>query len=289
MPSGPPWSGRPRRSEVRTLVTGGAGLLGHALAVSAPDDVLVEVTQRRSLASGARAHTIDLAEPGAFELLVLDRQPDLVIHTAYGTADPERDIVAATSEVASACAVAGVGLVHLSSDMVFDGDHAPYGEDATLSPVTEYGLSKARAEAKVFSAVNDAAVVRTSLITSLEPLDRVTAWVIGALKIRRPITLFHDEVRSAVRLDDLARQVWEVAGLARGERAGVWHLGGAEALSRYDLGMLIAAHAGLDASTISSGTVRDHPERRPADLTLASSRAGGLSSEARAVSTLFTD
>lgn len=274
---------------MRVLITGGAGLTGHALCVAAPADVDVEVTQRTKLAAGWRAHTVDLAEPGAVELLLLDSGPDLVIHTAYGTDDGERDIVSATKNVVDACTDAGVELVHFSSDMVFDGEHAPYREGDALSPVTAYGRQKAAAETYVREHLAPATVVRTSLICSLDPVDPRTAAVVEALTIGKPITLFTDEIRSAVRLDDLVRAVWEIVVMAPERRAGVWHLAGAEPVDRYALGLAIAAHYGLSPEAIVAGNSAESPAGRPRDLTLVSERAAAsLSSNLRPVTTLFT-
>ncbi|MBV6508977.1 MAG: hypothetical protein JJLCMIEE_02044 [Acidimicrobiales bacterium] len=273
---------------MRVLITGGAGLTGHALCSAAPDDVDVEVTQRTRLAAGRRAHTVDLAEPGAVELLLLDSGPDLVIHTAYATDDGERDIVTATKNVVDACADAGVELVHFSSDMVFDGEHAPYREDDTLSPVTAYGRQKAAAEIYIREHLAPATVLRTSLICSLDPVDPRTAAVVEALTIGKSITLFTDEIRSAVRLDDLVHAVWEIALMESEARAGVWHLVGSEPVDRYALGLAIAAYHGLSPEAIVAGTSAESAAGRPRNLTLVSDRAAAsLSSTLRPVTSLF--
>ena len=48
-------------------------------------------------------------------------------------------------------AAAGVRLLHLSTDVVFDGRLGrPYREDDLPTPVTQYGRAKARAEAAVW-------------------------------------------------------------------------------------------------------------------------------------------
>ncbi len=165
-------------------------------------------------------------------------------------------MIAATRSVAAACAIHGVELIHLSSDVVFDGEHAPYAEDAPLVPVHAYGRAKAEAEADVASAVADAAVVRTSLVCATDPLDPRSAWVVDTLRAGDPITLFTDEIRCPVRADDLARMLWDIVALPRAERAGPWHLVGPDALSRHELGVLLAASARL-------GPGRDHRGEQP--------------------------
>ena len=66
---------------------------------------------------------------------------------------------------AVAAAAGEARLVHVSSDVVFDGRLGrPYREDDVVSPITEYGRTKADAEQVVLRAAPKALVVRTSLI-----------------------------------------------------------------------------------------------------------------------------
>ncbi len=272
----------------RILVTGGAGLVGSSLIATASDGVEVHATERHAPVVEATGHTIDLADPDVPVGLLAAIRPDVVVHTAYSTADLERDVIAATRSVAAACAIQGAALVHLSSDVVFDGEHAPYAEDAPLVPVHAYGRAKAEAEADVVSAVPDAAIVRTSLVCATDPLDPRSAWVVDTLRAGRPITLFTDEIRCPVRADDLALMLWDLVALPRAERAGPWHLVGPEAMSRSALGMVLAEAHGLDPAGITAVSSRDQPDPRPRDLTLTAERSAGLPTRPRPVATLWT-
>ena len=272
---------------MRVLITGGAGLVGSTLIATAPDGVEVHATQRTTPVVGATAHTVDLADPDEPVGLLAAVRPDVVIHTAYGTDDLERDVIAATRSVAAACAIHGVELIHLSSDVVFDGEHAPYAEDAPLVPVHAYGRAKAESEADVVTAVPDAGVVRTSLVCATDPLDPRSAWVVDTLGAGEPITLFTDEIRCPVRADDLARMLWDLVALSRAERAGPWHLVGPDALSRHELGALLAEAHGLDPVGITAASSRDLPDPRPRNLTLRAERSAALPTRPRSVRTLW--
>ena len=280
---------------MRVLVTGGAGLLGARLASDAPAGVHLHRTWHRTApAPGDEGqnvgewHQVDLADEDATATLVAGVAPDLIIHTAYAMADGERHIVAATAHVATAAAAVGAGLVHLSSDVVFDGEHAPYAETDPPLPISPYGRHKAEAEAHVRSACPDAAVVRTSLITWADPLDARTAWIVDTLRAGNPLTLFTDEIRCPVRLDDLSGQLWDLAALDPADRSGAWHLVGSEALSRYQLGVCIAAHAGLDPAAITAASSRSQATPRPRNLHLTTARADAtLPTPSRSARTLF--
>jgi dTDP-4-dehydrorhamnose reductase len=264
-------------------------MLGSALAAAAPPGVEVHVTWRNTPPREARAHRVELSEPGALEALLRQLDPALVIHAAYAKESGERDIVGATTRVAVACAARRVALIHLSTDLVFDGEAGPYDEESAVSPLIAYGRWKARAEAAVREALPQAALLRPSLIVSFTRPDPATAWVERGLRAGGPVTLFTDEIRSAVRLDDLVNATWEIAAMPASGRAGVWHLGGDEAVSRLALGLLIARYHGLPADPLLPALSPRGAERRPRDTRLLSRRAGSLATPLRGVSTLLTD
>jgi dTDP-4-dehydrorhamnose reductase len=62
--------------------------------------------------------------------------------------------------------------------------------------------------------------------------------------------LFTDDIRCPVHATDLASALLE---LASGPTRGIHHLGGADAVSRQELGTLIAKRDGLDAARLPVG------------------------------------
>jgi dTDP-4-dehydrorhamnose reductase len=165
-------------------------------------------------------------------------------------------IVPAARHLAVAARAVGARLVHVSSDLVFDGEHAPYPDEAPPSPIMDYGRAKAQAEAVVAAIDPGAAIVRPSLIWALEPLDRQTAWLVDGLLAGGPITLFVDEIRCPVHLPDLAAALFEIA--VRHELAGL---------------RLLAALGLQPGHNVVAGTVLASGLVRPRDLTLLTRRA----------------
>jgi dTDP-4-dehydrorhamnose reductase len=184
---------------------------------------------------------------------------DAVIHTAYRQGQGEWETnVEGTAAVAEAAR--GLRLVHLSSDVVFDGTRGRYREQDVPAPVNSYGRSKAEAERRATEIHGRPTVVRTSLIYGGDepgPQERLAA---------EGSRFFVDEIRSPVQVGDLADALLEVVAL---DLPGALHLAGGDDLSRFDFAVLL----GADRRKIERA--RTTPERAP-DVSLDSSRAAAL-------------
>ncbi|MFQ3664204.1 MAG: sugar nucleotide-binding protein, partial [Chloroflexaceae bacterium] len=90
---------------------------------------------------------------------------------------------------------------------------------------------------------------------------------------RSPERLFTDEIRCPIYVEDLAAALLELTTLPY---SGPLHVAGAEALSRYAFGLLIARAWNVDTSGIQGALSTDSPVRRPRNCALDSSRAQRL-------------
>jgi dTDP-4-dehydrorhamnose reductase len=259
------------------LVIGGSGYLGHALLRSAePPVVATHLTSPTAPAPGAEWRRLDVRDAAAVERAFADVRPAAVIHTAYRREEPDAwaTNVVGAANVAGAAARAGARLVHVSTDLVFDGTAVrPYTEDDEPLPATPYGRTKLEGEREVQAAHPDALVVRTSLMVGGDEPGRQEQLVLAAARGESDIAFFEDERRSPLLVDDLAAALVELAGR---RESGLLHLAGPEAVSRYDLAFLIAAAHGLPSERLRRGRLASSGMQRPANCVLDSSRARAL-------------
>lgn len=243
----------------RLLVTGGCGYLGRELVrLATVRGFDVRATWwRREPHGGAQWVRADVRDPAAMRKAADGCHA--VIHTAYVQGAGAWEVNADGARVVAEAA-RGARLVHLSTDLVFDGRRGRYREDDPPAPVNEYGRSKAEAEARVARVHPEAAIVRTSLLyggVEPGPQERLA---------HEHTRFFVDELRSPVHVVDLANALLELVAL---DVAGPLHLGGADDVSRFDFAVLLGADpARLEAAKTTAD--------RPADVTLDSSLAAGV-------------
>lgn len=261
---------------MRLLITGGSSYLGRHLvphALQNADDVLHTYYRHRPshLPAGEQ---LDLRDGPAVRALVARWAPDVIIHTA-GSNRPVETMDAVirlgAEHVTTAARASAARLIHISTDVVFDGRRAPYREEDPPRPIHAYGRAKAAAEQTV-ARHHDHVIVRTSLIYGLQRMDRGTAWLVEALKASEPVTLFVDQFRNPVWVHSLCRACLELAQIPY---HGVLHVAGRQRLSRAEFGPRMLDWWGItNRQTLSFGS--GDAERWPADCTLDVRRALSL-------------
>jgi len=236
-------------------ITGAGGLIGSYLAQSAPEDF-----QRVRALTRA---DFDLLDFKRIEEEFRKDRPQLVIHCAALTVVAEvqkkpgfarRVNTEATQFLAELSAE--IPFMFFSTDIVFDGRKGNYVETDEPNPLHVYGETKVAAEAAVLKNPRHL-VVRTSLNAGAsasgnrafnEQLRR------SFQQAGDSMTLFRDEFRCPIAAVETARAVWE---LAQKGCTGIYHVAGAEKLSRLEIGKLLVARWPEIKAGIKSGSARD--------------------------------
>jgi dTDP-4-dehydrorhamnose reductase len=255
---------------VKLLVTGGAGYLGSEVcrqAVQQGWDVVA--TRHRNPPPYGRSQRLDVRDDAAVDRVFMRHGPDVVVHTAYVLGGPEleRTVVRGSRAVAGAARRCDARLVHLSTDLVFDGEQgAPYDEEAEARPVMDYGAAKLEAERLVAAANPEALLVRTSLLYGKpEPGPQ------ELLAFRDDVEFYTDEIRCPTLVAELAGAL---LALAATDLAGPLHVAAPEAVSRYELARALRSAHGVDREGVRGAL---SPRRgRARNVALDSSRAAAL-------------
>ncbi|MER7716091.1 sugar nucleotide-binding protein [Streptomyces flaveolus] len=240
---------------MKVLIIGGSGFLGAELirqATAAGIEASATYASRPGTSSDVAWHPLDVRDPARVVRVIADVAPSVVVNASSGRSDWAVTADGAV-RVALAAVEQGCRLVHVSSDAVFSGARACYDESCLPDPVTPYGAAKAAAETAVRLLAPDAAVARTSLIIGHG--RSVHERTVQALADgTRGGVLFTDDIRCPVHVQDLAAALWEIA---LSDAAGVFHLAGPDALSRHELGVLIARRQGCDGARLPTGRRAD--------------------------------
>lgn len=154
---------------MKILLTGKTGQIGGEL-----NNVLKDMGE---LVAVGREQ-LDLAQIDSIESTVLDIQPDIIVNTAAYTAvdkaEEESDLAMTVNAVApgvlaKAAKKAGAGLIHYSTDHVFEGrSNTPYREEDATGPLSVYGKSKLAGENAIVEAGIPYLILRTAWVYSLQ-------------------------------------------------------------------------------------------------------------------------
>jgi dTDP-4-dehydrorhamnose reductase len=257
---------------MKLIVTGGSGYLGAGILRRAPKTWKIAATYfaHSIVQESVAAFRVDVRDANAVNRLLDEFRPEVVIHTAAQMAGDEMLSVNVDGarNIARAAAHVHARLIHLSSDVIFDGEHAPYDESAPPDPISPYAESKAHAEYAVLEENSRAVIVRTSLIYGFDPLDPRTRQMLNGEMPR----LFTDEYRCPIFVNDLADALLE---LAQHDFAGVLNIAGPQHVSRYKFGVKMA-DAFRVAPSFAPALSASYPGRRPRDCTLDVSLAQGI-------------
>lgn len=270
---------------MRILVTGASGLLGGRLAALLGRHHVLVARHAKPTPRGFGEVSLDLLSSSSIEGALAEARPHAIVHCAALAdadrceAEPEharRLNVDACAVLARCCAKQGLRLVAISTDLVFEGNRSLVRETDPPAPVLVYGRTKLAGEEAVLAEHPAAVVVRVALLHGRGCGSRPSASeaVVWNLRAGRSFRMFTDQYRTPVDPESVAEALLV---LLDGGARGRFHLGGAERVSRYELGLRIAQLFGLSSALIEPVRQAEHPlpAPRPADVSLDSSRAHG--------------
>ncbi|MBU0614823.1 MAG: dTDP-4-dehydrorhamnose reductase [Nanoarchaeota archaeon] len=211
---------------------------------------------------------------------IIDVKPNIVIHAAGMTNVDlcetykelaEKVNVAPMHSIVEACNKTKAKLVYFSTDFIFDGEKGMYKEDDTPNPLGYYALTKLKAENILKEKSDDYLILRVVVLYGYNGDNSERSyvnWVVNSLSQGKEIKTYTDQYGTPTLTDDIADAV---NLLTKNDCKGVYHVAGAQRLTRYDMAIKIAEEFNLNKCLIKPILMKDLnlPAKRPKDSSLS--------------------
>ena len=249
---------------MKLLITGASGLLGINLAMEAMRSCEVIGLDRGKLKSAPfQVLTADLLNTDEIYSLLRTTNPDWLINCAALASlekcedDPVQAKMLNTDlprELAIACAIRNIRLVHISTDAVFDGTKEGfYTEEDQTSPPGVYSKTKLDGERAVQEVYPQAIVARVNFYGwSLGGRRSLGEFFVNNLREGKAVNGFTDVIFCPVLVNVTARLLLE---MLQKDLSGLYHVVGAQPMSKYQFGVEVARTFGLREALISPQSV----------------------------------
>ncbi|MCF6440964.1 SDR family oxidoreductase [Pseudoalteromonas luteoviolacea] len=265
----------------KIVVTGATGLLGRALVkiLSQSNNVIGTGFSRAK----PPIEQLDLHDQAAITTFLDTHQPNVLVHAA---AERKPDIcendhqatialnVQAAEFLARQCKDRDIQFVLISTDYVFNGQSAPYNENAQRSPVNFYGQSKAQAEQAVLAVSPQHTIVRVPVLYGDVEYLAESAVTVIAEQVLKNHNSAHDDwaVRFPTHVEDIALTLNNLLAQTRDKHSGIFHISGNQSMTKYDMAIHIAKVLDIDTNGLEALPEPSQTAARPYNCALQDTR-----------------
>lgn len=189
------------------LLLGHRGMLGN--------DLLVHLGGRHDVI-GMDKEEIDITSAVECKKAIAETKPDIIINAAAytdvdGCEDHQDECLAVNAEavknIAGACQGKNIGIVHFSTDYVFDGKGSePYKEDHACNPINAYGFSKLAGERYLLSLSDNYLLIRTAWLYGKNGKNFVRT-ILKKAETTDKLEVVDDQIGSPTYTKDIAAAV----------------------------------------------------------------------------------
>ncbi len=128
--------------------------------------------------------------------------------------------------IAKVCSKLGIHLIHISTDYVFDGKHAPYYPESLCNPLQNYGISKLISELRVKTYCNNYCIVRVPVLytDNINNIMETAVTLIGKkiMDLTKHTTEDNYSVRRPTYIPDFCKFLYHLSSI---EATGIYHFG----------------------------------------------------------------
>lgn len=241
------------------LVTGANGQLGNEMRVVAGGQTAL-VYHFTDVAE------LDICDEQAVERFVVEGAIDCIVNCAAYTNvnKAEEDAVLcdrlnhlAPANLARVAARHRIGLVHVSTDYVFNGEHhVPYREDDATCPNSVYGTTKLAGEEAIRTIHPEAVIIRTAWLYSSFGNNFVKT-MLRLGKEREELGVVFDQIGTPTYARDLARAIQHIVG--SGIVPGIYHYSNEGVCSWYDFTKAIFDLVGITTCCLKPLHTDEYP------------------------------
>ena len=198
---------------MKVLLTGSKGQLGFAIQKSCPKGIKLLSLDRNKF---------NLSQMNNIKKNLKEIKPDFIIncgaYTNVDMAEDEKEKVMninanSVKEISLYLKKNGGNLIQISTDYVFDGFNSKaYKVNDKVSPINQYGLSKAKAEEfidEILGDTNQAVIIRTSWLMGTISKN----FLLTMLKLhqtRKEINVVSDQISCPTSTKTLSEACWKV-------------------------------------------------------------------------------
>ena len=255
---------------MRILITGGSGLLGQYLNVelSKKDEILTLYNSNKGNCGRFNSLRCNLRYSGKVSDIFTRFRPDAVVHTAcYSRPEicaklPKEEVYAinvqATENIARLCNENNTRLIYTSTDLVYkSSETGMVTEDSELNPLTLYARTKLEGETAVQKNSVNYIILRTALLIGfgLEHSRNNFHLTFENLKNGKEVRLFNDQYRTPLSLPEAADFIGKL--IYSEVKNEIINFGGAERVSRYEIGKVMCEECGFDSNLIKEISCHD--------------------------------
>ena len=267
---------------MRILVLGSSGLLGANFVMSALDRGHIVYPHCFSHAvyfPGLDPIILDLTSSLNIDNMISDIKPDWIVNCVAATDVDKCEIDKSWAQtlnddivfdLSSICSEYGVKLVHISTDMVFDGIDGGYNELDRPNPINTYGLTKLSGEMGAHENLLELIIARTTIYGwNVQNKKSLAEWGLSEIRAGRSITGYDNILFSPILVNDLSHVLLTMMNK---RLYGLYHIGGGEAISKYSFLVKMAEIFGEDVKLVKRGKYKYYPPKaqRPENLILNS-------------------
>lgn len=245
----------------KVLVTGSNGQLGCELK-----DISSSYPQL-NLTFVDRSH-FDLSNIDTIDNFFSTNHFDFIIncaaYTAVDRAEKEKELAntinhLAVKKLAEVAKNKNIGLIHLSTDYVFDGLHfRAYNETDKTNPISIYGKTKLAGEKAILNtAPLNTVILRTSWLYSSYGNNFVKT-MIRLGEERGNLGVIFDQIGTPTYAKDLARTILDILPHVKNSNPEIYHYSNEGAASWYDFAKAIFEISGISCN-VKALTTEEYP------------------------------